>query len=131
MAWIGARLAEALDYAFSKDVAHGDVKPSNILLTADGIPMLLDFNLARDGLPLGSIDHVADLGGTVAYMAPERLCLGSGESVRPEMTASDGIVSGSVSAPFHSVVRSVPIHRLICVLIKPISTPSVSSCSRR
>ena len=46
VAWIGARLAEALDYAFTKDVAHGDVKPSNILLTADGSPMLLDFNLA-------------------------------------------------------------------------------------
>ena len=26
--------------------AHGDVKPSNVLLTADGTPMLLDFNLA-------------------------------------------------------------------------------------
>ncbi len=100
VAWIGARLADALDYAFSKDVAHGDVKPSNILLTADGSPMLLDFNLARDGSPLGSIDHVADPGGTVAYMAPERLCaLAAGESVLPEMTTSDEIVSGSVSAP--------------------------------
>ena len=38
MAWITARLAEALDHAFSRDVAHGDVKPSNILLTADGNP---------------------------------------------------------------------------------------------
>ena len=99
VAWIGARLADALDYAFSKDVAHGDVKPSNILLTADGIPMLLDFNLARDGSPLGSIDHVADPGGTVAYILPSAFALAAGESVRPEMTASDGIVSGSVSAP--------------------------------
>ena len=32
VAWVGARLAEALDHAFSRDVAHGDVKPSNILL---------------------------------------------------------------------------------------------------
>ncbi len=73
LAWVGARLADALDYAFSRQVAHGDVKPSNILLTADGNPMLLDFNLARDGSPLAPIGQAHDVGGTLAYMAPERL----------------------------------------------------------
>ena len=74
MAWIVARLAEALDHAFNRDVVHGDVKPSNILLSADGNPMLLDFNLARDGAPAreGASPDV-DPGGTLAYMAPERL----------------------------------------------------------
>ena len=74
MAWVGARLAEALDHAFSRDVAHGDVKPSNILLSADGNPMLLDFNLAREpvaGRP--GATPSSDPGGTLAYMAPERL----------------------------------------------------------
>ena len=73
VAWVVARLAEALDHAFSRDVAHGDVKPSNILLSADGNPMLLDFNLARDGSPAGSGWPDNDPGGTLAYMAPERL----------------------------------------------------------
>ncbi len=73
MAWVVARLAEALDHAFSRDVAHGDIKPSNILLSADGNPMLLDFNLARDGSPAGSSWSDNDPGGTLAYMAPERL----------------------------------------------------------
>ena len=73
VAWVGARLAEALDHAFSRDVAHGDVKPSNILLSADGNPMLLDFNLARDGSPAGTSGSGHDPGGTLAYMAPERL----------------------------------------------------------
>jgi serine/threonine protein kinase/tetratricopeptide (TPR) repeat protein len=76
LAWVVARLAEALDYAFSRGVAHGDVKPSNILLSADGNPMLLDFNLARDGAPTDCTDELAwpiDPGGTLAYMAPERL----------------------------------------------------------
>jgi serine/threonine protein kinase len=72
-AWIGARLAEALDHAHSRDVAHGDVKPSNVLLSADGNPMLLDFNLARDGAPAHRGGPSGDLGGTLAYMAPERL----------------------------------------------------------
>ena len=74
IAWIVARLAEALDHAFGREVAHGDVKPSNILLSADGNPMLLDFNLARDGALAGD-DPGRDIdpGGTLAYMAPERL----------------------------------------------------------
>ena len=38
-------------------------------LSADGNPMLLDFNLARDGARFAA----ADPGGTLAYMAPERL----------------------------------------------------------
>lgn len=73
MAWIVARLAEALDCAFHRGVAHGDVKPSNILLSADGNPMLLDFNLARDWAAAGPDAKRADPGGTLAYMAPERL----------------------------------------------------------
>jgi eukaryotic-like serine/threonine-protein kinase len=73
IAWIGARLGEALDYAFSRGVVHGDVKPSNILLSADGNPRLLDFNLARDSGGLAATSPVRDLGGTLAYMAPERL----------------------------------------------------------
>lgn len=73
-AWIAARLAEALDHARSRGVVHGDVKPSNILLTAAGEPMLLDFNLARDADPNAN-PRALDFGGTPAYMAPERLAV--------------------------------------------------------
>ena len=73
IAWNVARLAEALDYAYSRGVLHGDVKPSNILLTADGEPMLLDFNLAVGWQSPGGEDLPGDTGGTLAYMAPERL----------------------------------------------------------
>ena len=82
LAWIGARLAEVLDYAFSRDVTHGDVKPSNILISADGNPRLLDFNLARDNSEAGSSNFDRDPGGTIAYMAPERLRLGRGQLER-------------------------------------------------
>jgi serine/threonine protein kinase/tetratricopeptide (TPR) repeat protein len=68
--WVIARLAEALQHAHDRGVLHRDVKPSNILVAADGQPMLLDFNLAQltHGAPAA-----ATLGGTVAYMAPEHL----------------------------------------------------------
>lgn len=82
-AWLVARLAEALDHAHARGVTHGDLKPSNVLLAADARPLLLDFNLASDWLLPGS-SHVAERGGTLAYMAPERLlALGAPAAHRP------------------------------------------------
>ena len=85
IAWWGARLAEALDHAHDRGVLHRDVKPSNVLVTADGMPMLLDFNLARE--PVFQDESPAGepiLGGTVDYMPPEHLkalAVGSSEGV--------------------------------------------------
>lgn len=73
VAWVVARLADALDHAYDRGVAHGDIKPSNILLTADGMPMLLDFNLAAGWRQHSFHEALDDPGGTLAYMAPERL----------------------------------------------------------
>lgn len=73
IAWLGARLAEALQHAHERGVLHLDVKPSNILLTDDDLPMLLDFNLAL-GPEAGRREASTErLGGTPAYMAPEHL----------------------------------------------------------
>jgi len=75
IAWWGARMAEALEHAHDRGVLHRDVKPSNVLVTADGMPMLLDFNLAREVLPVEGADGAAPAppGGTLDYMAPEQL----------------------------------------------------------
>ena len=45
--WVGACLADALQYAHDRGLLHLDLKPSNVLLAADGTPMLLDFHLAQ------------------------------------------------------------------------------------
>jgi tetratricopeptide (TPR) repeat protein len=71
IAWIIARLADALDAAWHRGITHGDLKPANILITALAVPMLLDFNLAVDWSQ--TADLPPETGGTLAYMAPERL----------------------------------------------------------
>jgi tetratricopeptide (TPR) repeat protein len=67
---MGACLADALHYAHERGLLHLDLKPSNVLLAADGQPMLLDFHLARAPLLAGT-PAPASLGGTPGYMAPE------------------------------------------------------------
>lgn len=70
--WMGARLAEALDYAHRQGVLHRDVKPANVLLAADGTPKLADFNISFSSALEGATP-AAYFGGSLAYMAPEQL----------------------------------------------------------
>jgi serine/threonine protein kinase/tetratricopeptide (TPR) repeat protein len=70
--WIGACLADGLQFAHERGLVHLDIKPSNVLLTSDGQPMLLDFHLARAPLVRGDFAP-ARLGGTPGYAAPEQL----------------------------------------------------------
>ena len=47
---LGVCLAEALQFAHDRGLVYLDLKPANVLLTADGQPMLLDFHVARSPL---------------------------------------------------------------------------------
>jgi serine/threonine-protein kinase len=70
-----AEVAEAVDFAHRQLVVHRDLKPGNVLVAADGLPMLLDFGIARS---LDPADTAATAAGesrplTVAYASPEQL----------------------------------------------------------
>lgn len=69
--WLGIRLADGLSHAHERGIIHRDLKPANILLTDEGQPLLLDFNLAEDIKLQGAL--AAMLGGTLPYMSPEHL----------------------------------------------------------
>lgn len=101
------QLAEALCFLHESGKLHGDIKPSNVLVTPEGRVVLLDFGLAQD------ITHESDQGsgviqGTPRYMAPEQAL---GEHIGP---AADWYAVGVMlyemltgSAPFDGSVSEI------------------------
>ena len=69
---LGSRLADALAYVHDRNVVHRDVKPSNILLSANGDAWLGDFGIARLH-DTSTLTATGTTMGTVSYMAPEQL----------------------------------------------------------
>lgn len=75
-----ARVARALAFAHAHGVLHRDVKPSNVIVTSDGQPVLLDFGVAIETDSDGpGLTRTGESAGTPAYLAPELI---AGERTR-------------------------------------------------
>ncbi len=68
---VAVSVLNALAYAHERGVVHRDIKPGNILVSADGVIKVTDFGLAAvSDAPSLTIDGT--LIGTPAYMSPEQ-----------------------------------------------------------
>ena len=65
-------LARAMHFAHQHGIVHRDLKPANVLLSADGVPKITDFGLAKKLEGDSSQTKSGTLMGTPSYMAPEQ-----------------------------------------------------------
>ncbi len=69
---VASDIAKALAYAHRHGVVHRDIKPGNVLITADGQVKVTDFGIAR---ALGADEQITQTGlvmGTATYFSPEQ-----------------------------------------------------------
>ncbi|HXF13016.1 MAG TPA: protein kinase, partial [Terriglobales bacterium] len=119
---LGQQTARALATAHAHGIVHGDIKPENILIRADGYVKVVDFGLARY---VAADDHISAYGltaGTLRYMSPEQV---RGD---PLTSASDifsfGLVLYELLTGCHAFASKPPLEVAQAILTKEPRPPS-------
>lgn len=69
---VARKIALALDHAHAAGVIHRDLKPTNIMMDAEGEPHIMDFGLAKREAGEQTMTLEGQILGTPAYMSPEQ-----------------------------------------------------------
>ena len=103
-----AEAAGALDFAHGHDVVHRDVKPSNIMIQADGKVKLADFGIARL-VTATTVTMPGSLAGSPYFMSPEQL---RGQEATPRSDQySLAVVSWILLDGFEAFLTATSLHR--------------------
>ena len=115
----------AIQFAHEQGVLHRDIKPHNVLIDAEGKPLIVDFGLARLE---GRDSHLTRTGtalGTPAYMPPEQVTAGRGD----ELDARSDVYSLGATL-YHALTGRAPFRSdsadvlFACVLARDPDPPS-------
>ncbi|MCC7362463.1 MAG: protein kinase [Anaerolineales bacterium] len=107
----------ALWHAHERGLLHGDVKPSNILLAADGNVYLTDFGIMR--VVTGDLSR-----GTPDYVSPEQARAGDEVTVKADQYAFGVVLFEALTGtlPFRAAdSRGVVLHHLMTLPPRPSS----------
>jgi len=118
-------IANALEYVHNRNIINRDVKPSNILLTENGVPLLTDFGLVKlfgdKGKDATTITGSGAGIGTPAYMAPEQW---TGEATAQSDLYSLGVVLYEMITGHRPYSADTPAGVLLKQANEPLPLPT-------
>lgn len=85
------KVLEGLDYIHRQGIIHRDLKPDNILVTAQGIPKITDFGLARQAHEAEALTQAGAALGTFLYAPPEQI-MGQALDHRADLYALGAVI---------------------------------------
>jgi predicted Ser/Thr protein kinase len=113
---ITRQICRGLDYAHSNGIIHRDVKPANIMITANGTVKIMDFGIAKSG---GQVTNTGQVLGTPNYMAPEQVkgrpldgrsdIFSLGVILYEMLTGEKPFVGQNVTTIIYKIVNETPI----------------------